>query len=571
MVSSAPQKMDLTTIRAVLTELQSEIIPSRFEKAFQPDPQTLQLGFRNLKRIVWLEISWRPDAPRIVVIPSPSYECGESTLAKQLLHGLQKMALTTIIQEGFERVVEFGLSNRIGEPINRSLIIEIMGRHSNFLLLDENRRVITLGRKIKARQSRIRPIGTGDIYFPPPSLTGIKPTQEESFEVWKKRLCHSPKTLRQALMENYQGVSPSLGLQLASKNEEEAKEILSTPVRKISNPQWGKLYKRWKIWLKHLNKDSFTIIFRSPTHYQVWGIDRQKNPDELYISKSLGKYYREKIEQTSLSQAEKELSDKILRYMNHEKNALSQQICLLKDTENSSCLQLKADELLCSIEINKDIIHEAQGLYKKAKKLRRSVKFLNERINYHQKRIEIIKESQTFFDNLLINNIGTHKEKVERITVIKDELDEVLSKSSQKPPKRIKSHRKKPNPLEVISPGGLVIQIGRNHYQNDWISIRMSKPGDLWFHAQECPGSHVVLKSSAGCPNEADLQLAADLAAHFSRARGNHKVAVNMVSTERLKRIPGASPGTVSHSGSNVCWAEPARGKDHISNKEVLA
>ena len=88
--------MDLTTIRAVLTELQSEIIPSRFEKAFQPDPQTLQLGFRNLKRIVWLEISWRPDTPRIVVIPSPSYECGESTLAKQLLHGLQKMALTTI-------------------------------------------------------------------------------------------------------------------------------------------------------------------------------------------------------------------------------------------------------------------------------------------------------------------------------------------------------------------------------------------------------------------------------------------------------------------------------------------
>ena len=133
MVSSAPQARDLTTIRAVLTELQSEIIPSRFEKAFQPEPHTLQLGFRNLDGLVWLEISWRPDSPRIVVVPSPSYDCGNSTLAKQMQHGLQRMALTKLSQEGFERVVELGLSNRIGEPIYRSLVIELMGRHSQSL------------------------------------------------------------------------------------------------------------------------------------------------------------------------------------------------------------------------------------------------------------------------------------------------------------------------------------------------------------------------------------------------------------------------------------------------------
>jgi hypothetical protein len=101
--------------------------------------------------------------------------------------------------------------------------------------------------------------------------------------------------------------------------------------------------------------------------------------------------------------------------------------------------------------------------------------------------------------------------------------------------------------------------VGRNHRQNEWISLRQARRGDLWFHAQECPGSHVVLKSSEGNASERDLQAAADLAAHFSRARGNSRVAVLMVPSEALQRIPGSGPGTVRHRGGEVLWAEPAR------------
>jgi predicted ribosome quality control (RQC) complex YloA/Tae2 family protein len=118
-----------------------------------------------------------------------------------------------------------------------------------------------------------------------------------------------------------------------------------------------------------------------------------------------------------------------------------------------------------------------------------------------------------------------------------------------------------PQPLELISPDGLRLQVGRNHRQNDWISLRQARRGDLWFHAQECPGSHVVLKSSEGCASERDLQAAADLAAHFSRARANGRVAVVMVPSESLQRIAGAGPGTVRHRGGEVVWAEPARAR----------
>ena len=116
-----------------------------------------------------------------------------------------------------------------------------------------------------------------------------------------------------------------------------------------------------------------------------------------------------------------------------------------------------------------------------------------------------------------------------------------------------------PQPLELHTASGLPLQVGRNHRQNDWISLRQARRGDLWFHAQEVPGSHVVLKSSQRLANEGDLQAAADLAAHFSRGRGNLRVPVVMVPTEDLQRIPGAAPGTVRHRGGTVLWGEPQR------------
>ena len=110
-----------------------------------------------------------------------------------------------------------------------------------------------------------------------------------------------------------------------------------------------------------------------------------------------------------------------------------------------------------------------------------------------------------------------------------------------------------------LSASGLRLQVGRNHRQNEWISFRQARRGDLWFHAQEIPGSHVVLKASEGLAAEADLMAAADLAAHFSRARGNGRVPVIMVPSEDLQRLPGAAAGTVRHRGGDVLWGEPQR------------
>ena len=126
MTSATLQMMDLTTLRAVLNDLTPSLLPGRFEKAQQPDPLTLQLGFRTLHNMVWLELSWQADAPRLVQIPPPPRQGAGSTLSQQIQHSLRQMALTELTQAGFERVVEFRMAPRPGNAIKSVLVLELI-------------------------------------------------------------------------------------------------------------------------------------------------------------------------------------------------------------------------------------------------------------------------------------------------------------------------------------------------------------------------------------------------------------------------------------------------------------
>ena len=184
--SQSIQTMDLTSLKAVVNNLKTDLVPSRFEKVQQTNPSTLQLGFRSLKGLKWIEISWIAEAPRIVSIKPPERNGEQSTLAKQIQSILRESALVEIKQDGFERIVELRMASRPGENIKHKIILELMGRHSNLFLVGNQDRVITLGKQIKKHHSRIRPIGTGNTYFPPPPLKGIKPTPDESETCWRE-------------------------------------------------------------------------------------------------------------------------------------------------------------------------------------------------------------------------------------------------------------------------------------------------------------------------------------------------------------------------------------------------
>ncbi len=561
------QIMDLTTIKAVVFELSQEIVPSRFENAQQVDSHTLQLGFRTLEKLTWIEISWLAESPRIVQIPPPKRYGEKSTLAKQLKHLLVNLALVKIEQTGFERIVKFKFSSRPGKEIEKEVVVELMGRHSNILLLDRTSKVITLGKQIKENHSRLRPISTGDIYTTPPALKGLVPKLSESFHIWKENICLVPSTFKNCLKDTYQGISPAITLQIASSNYNEAINIINQSVTSIELKTWEAIYKRWKKWLLDIENNNFTINFNGPTDFVVWG-EVKSTIKNTSIGLNLGIYYSNKIIDRKINSIREKLKYSLHKSKDDEIRKLEVQRLLIKNISEYITLQSKANNILALKSPTKKQIIEAQNLFKEAKRKKRSRKSILNRVEFHKKKISEIEYCELLLDSLMYEDDEAKKNKLASLIELKEEVEEYIciKKNSSK----IKSNRNKEQDStikELQSPSGLKIQIGSNNRQNELISLRKGKKGDLWFHAQETPGSHVVLKSSNGLFDDKDIELAADLASFFSRARGNKLTPIIMVPIENLNRISGSLPGTVSHRGGKVLWGKAERAAKYFHQK----
>ena len=572
MAKSTLQVMDLTSLRAVLADLRAQIIPSRFEKAQQPNQQSLQLGFRTLKGMVWLELSWQADAARLVQIPSPSRIGSGSTLAQQVQHGLRQLALVELEQRNFERVVLFHFAPRPGEVSVRTLVLELMGRHSNVLLLDDQKRITAIARQVRQHQSRVRPLSTGDPYIPPPALQSLPPSCEEPFEQWRRRLTLVPVDLGKALRDTYQGISPALTKQLlnfSSKHQAPIPLSASTPVEEISDKQWQLLHTRWRRWLNQLSCDDFILQLDEAGGYRVWNDPADSSSNSESLSLRLGLYYRKHLNERQLLKESQDLQQLLEQSRQREQAQRLEQVERLKATGGADDLQRQADAILCQAAPDRGSIEQAQKLYQRAKRLRRSIPLIEERLVHHDQRLALIDGSAGFLADLMQADWDEAGDRNQQLLELKVELEELLTPRRRR--RRSGPPPGQPQPLEIRSQHGLVIQVGRNHRQNEWISLRQARAGDLWFHAQECPGSHVVLKASEAAAGEPDLQLAADLAAWFSRAKGNRRVPVVMTGVEHLQRIPGTAPGTVRHRQAELVWAEPDRAQKALEAWEPLA
>ncbi len=638
LLTASLQAMDLTTLRAVLAELRPLLLPSRFEKAQQSDGQTLQLGFRSLVGRHWLELSWQAEAPRLLAIAPPPRGGDGSTLAQQVQHGLSGLALVGLHQEGMERVVELQFATRPGDPVSRRLVLELMGRHSNLFVLDRQGRVTGAARQVREQQSRLRPIGSGDAYLPPPPARGQPPRATESYADWRRRLGLVPVALGRALREAYQGISPALALQLAGDQPQRAAELLARPVDQLAELEWQQLHRRWQRWLEVLASGAYELSPGLATAYRCWqeapepvadaahqdlaeiqplATTPQRNqqessqlqasqaqlhqspvhqpqlhqprvPQPLEINPFLEAYYLRLLDGRRLQQRSQTLRLRLQQALAKEQAQCRQQQERLDQVEGSSTLQTQADALLCLADPSREQVAEAQALYRRARKLRRSVAAITPRIEAHLQRIEQLEASLTYLDQLLLQAAeGAQAPSQARYQALNQgpglgsgpllaQLEELELDSQSLLAPRLGNRRQRRSgsaaspgsgqvqPLELELASGLRVQVGRNHRQNAWISLQQARRGDLWFHAQECPGSHVVLKTSVAPGGEGDLQAAADLAAHFSRARGNRRVPVVMVvhrpaaAHRRRRSRHGAPPRWRGAVGGPAAGRQPA-------------
>ena len=567
MLKGVPQTMDITSIKAILHNLSKEILPSKFEAAQQPEPNTIQIGFRGINNFNWIEVCWQGDCARIIKIDRPDKQGNTSTLARQLSCGLKYMALVAIKQEKFERVIQLEFAKRPGDEISKFLIFELMGKHSNIFYLDKSLKIIAVGKQIKSNQSSYRTISTGDFYSDPPINKKKEPHERETFIDWKENLLSSSEPLKNCLINNYQGVSPILTRQLEYYSKVKINNIMNQNIELIDDENLKEIFQVWKEWLKCFKNNNFHYSNFDSYFYSVWSSKLRNQESESNLINGISSYYvhflkLKKIETTTLT-----IENIIFKQLNIEQKSFNVQSKLLKNSENHEDYKIKADNIFLNMNLEKKNIMEAEKLYKKSKKLKRAKNLIRERLDIYCERLKRLDEFGAMLENLKSINVGTLTMKINLLEELKDELCdefEIYLKGSKK--MKIKSKKLESSPTQIKSPGGIVIHIGRNMRQNDLISFKLAKKQDLWFHAQESPGSHIVLKASSKIPSENDIQIAADLAAYFSRAKGNLKVPINLVKIKDLQKISKSGLGCVSFKESKIIWGNPTTGKDYIKN-----
>ncbi len=566
MQKGVPQIMDITSIKSVLHDLSEEVLPSRFETAQQPEPNIIQFCLRGINSQTWIEVSWNSDSARILKINRPEKIGAESTLSKQLRYGLKYMALVTIEQDKFERVIKFGFAKKPGDEINKYLIFELMGKHSNIFYLDNNQKIIAVGKQINSNQSSFRTVSTGSIYSEPPKNMKKEPSPNESYEIWKESISSVPESLKYCLINTYQGVSPILTKQLETFSHLGSGEIMNKNIDFISETNLKKIYQSWKIWIDRFNNNNFNFSIFENFFYSVWFLKNEiKNKNNIDQINGLENYYDFYLKQKKIEALIKKIDGIIFKQTTLEKKNLNLQSDLLINSENYRIYKEKADKIFMTHEIQKQDIIKGQKLYKKSKKLKRAQNLIKERIDIYKNKLDRLEEFSALLDNL--NSLKNENQKI-RINLLEEIKAEICREFNVRF-KNIKEQKRdssglESSPIEINTPKGLTIQIGRNMRQNDLISFKFSKKGDLWFHAQESPGSHVVLKSSSQTPSDEDIQISADLAALFSKAKMNIKVPISLVNIKDLQKITKGGPGCVSFNNVEILWGNPTRGKDYI-------
>ncbi|MBE9029239.1 NFACT family protein [filamentous cyanobacterium LEGE 11480] len=584
------QPVDFTTLMASCCELQQMLLPARLEQVYQRDRWTICLALRTLEGRRWLSISWHRQAARIGIEDAPPKQPDTFTFSQQLWHQLGGLALVEIvIVSPWERLVELRFAKRPGDPIAGHIYVEIMGQYSNAVLVSQEGLIITAAHQVSERQSRLRPIQTGARYELPPTLIADIPSLEESLTNWQEKIRLIPGKLRKNLTSLYRGLSSSL-----VKSMLQCSQIdwdISTD--ELNPQQWQQLFKVWQFWLKTIESETFSPHW-TDTGYTVidWASfpqissNNQKNVTSLQVI--LKEYYSDRLAEQIFQQLRHQLQQRLQYLLKRLKGKRQGFLDRLDDSEKTAQVKQQADLLMAhlqqwqpgmrTIEIidfeshepvtislspDKNAVQNAQALYKKHQKLKRSRGAITPLLNAVQSEVDYLEQV-----TIAIAQLETGQTQIDLTTLeeIRDELvtaGYVVASEYQRPRRTIDSATQ---PHRFSSPSGYEILVGRNNRQNDQLTFRTATDYDLWFHTQQIHGSHVLLRLDAGSqPSDADLQHAADLATYFSQARDSEQAPIVYTAPKHVYKPKGANLGMVIYKHETVIWGKPQRAKQLIN------
>ncbi|WP_024784024.1 Rqc2 family fibronectin-binding protein [Streptococcus mutans] len=530
-------------------ELQEQILWGRIQKVNQPFEQELVLMIRNNRQNYKLLLSAHPVFGR-VQLTKTDFQNPQSpnTFTMIMRKYLQGALIENIEQIENDRILEMSISNKneIGDQIKVTMIIEIMGKHSNIILLDKNEeKIIESIKHIGFTQNSYRTILPGSRYLAPPKIQAQNPftiSDETLFEILQ-----TEDLAANNLQKLFQGLGRDTAAELSQRLKTDTFKNFKLFFDSPTSPT--------------LTEKSFTAITFS-------------NSQETFgsLSDLLDYFYQDKAERDRIAQQASDLIHRIQNELEKNKKKLKKQEQELQDTDKAEEFRQKGELLTTylnqvpnnqdsveldnyytgqkvSIPLNKALTpsQNAQRYFKKYQKLKEAVKHLGSLISETKATIQYLESVDNALNQASLSEISEIREELVQTGFVKRRHREKIQK------------RKKPEPY-LASDGKTIILVGKNNLQNDELTFKMSKKGELWFHAKDIPGSHVLIKDNLNPSDEIKTD-AAELAAYFSKARLSNLVQVDMIEAKKLNKPSKAKPGFVTYRGQKTLRVTPNEAK----------
>ncbi len=522
----------------------------------------------------------------------------------------------------WERVLDLQFSQRPGDPVLWHLYVEVQGQYSNAVLVNEQGDIVTAAHQVSAAQSSLRPIQTGDRYQLPPSSTQPMPSLDEPFDRWQERLALIPMVLKKLFVKNYRGLSSALTLELleqAGLESDRLSDSLSEAEWRSLYASWQHWLKcletetfspvrtatgyRILPGFAQLPQIPVGSIQEILNDYYGGGLSQQqfgqlRHQLQQRLKLVLGKLYTKQLGfQARLGESDRadeirSQADLLMAHLQDWQVGMTEMVMTDFATGLPTCIPLAPD---------RSAVQNAQVLYKQHQKFKRSrdavMPLLTDvlaEIAYLQQvetALVQIEDYRSAEDLALMEDIRDEliqqgylagsKYQVEATPGAASSLKSVRQaseksgnkssgksggkssvkssiKSGSKPNKAADKTDLSSQPRRYQTPSGHEILVGRNNRQNDFLTFRMAGDYDLWFHTQEIPGSHVLLRLPAGeVPEDSDLSYVADLAAYYSQARQSEQVPVVYTQPKHVYKPKGAKPGMAIYKQETVIWGRP--------------
>lgn len=569
--------MDAICLQAVLQELRPQLLGARIDKVQQPSRDQIILLLRGNRRIL---LSAGANTPRIQITGlsrdnpmEPPMFC--MLLRKHLVGG----HLAELNQPALDRVaeLEIDVTDDFGRPGRRTLVLEAMGRHSNLILLDEERRVIDCLRRVDAEMSAQRQILPG-LFYERPSvgerkiLTGVT---RENFDA-ELAAASGESGLDSFLLRHYFGISPLIARELSYRTTGETDSRIADLGDREKEFFWKNFYEL----SNDVKENNFTPIclkqggafkeFSFLPIRQYGGLMEQIRYDSF--SSLMDDFYAARERQERVHQRGQDLirtattaRDRLTRKLvmqekDYETVQRRDQLRIYGDLITSNLYQMRrgAAELVTEnyYDENREISipldplltpqQNAAKYYKRYTKARTAEKYLREQIGVARRDI-------TYLESVLeeIREAETEQD----FNEIRAEMKDAGYLRSRGKEKR-EMHRAA-KPREFWTSGGFRILVGRNNRQNDHLTLKEADFRDMWFHTQKIHGSHVILRVDGREPEENDIAEAAMLAAYYSQARESGNVPVDYTQVKNVRKPAGARPGMVVYSVYRTIFTTP--------------